>query len=513
MAETLEQLNFRMANMGFLFAHESLEVRTFAADLEDKLQLGLREIFGQLDEEQFVDLRRLLARGYRAARALVANDSEAIEYWTSLAGDVQKEFENVSHYFSAEKSAAVDVVIKCFETLALQGASPLTKELKDFLVQGESIVFVENKEFTPHLKEWLEHSGLTRSAVVVNDIRSLTKFTLTSKNLAILAAPREINASLLRSLIFGGFAPQITFFAPNWWVGTKLDANSLEVFPGLSVAKGFKFKVEGPSYSGAARELTEFSTPEMNRQREASNIEYFEPGGSVVCRYLKLTGSLFLPIEEDAEKVSTLVLRESGDYEIKRVDPFSELKPGDIIVELASAAESDFLWEQAALKLEDVYDQFEELRLRWLKTLRDKKAQMGNLALERELSAAGVTTAHNLFYWLHDYRFTRPRSISDFKALLEYLDLDAEQLEKTMALTKRFRSQLSLQGQKAREAMALQVTDDDWASVNMGELRSILLEEFGDAEFQLVKFESLGSTTVNCVPTQVRKILKGSING
>jgi hypothetical protein len=93
------------------------------------------------------------------------------------------------------------------------------------------------------------------------------------------------------------------------------------------------------------------------------------------------------------------------------------------------------------------------------------------------------------------------------------LGLDSEQLEKTMSLTKRFRSQLSLQGQKAREAMALQVTDDDWASVNAGELRAILLEEFGDAEFQLVKFESMGTSTVNCVPTQVRKILKGSING
>ena len=513
MAETLEQLNFRMTNMAFLFSQDSLQVRTFGANLENKLQLGLREIFGQLDDDQFLGIRRLLSHGYRAARSLVSTEAESAEYWGSLSVEIQKEFERVSHYFSAEQSAAVGAVVEIIEQLASQGTPPLAEKLHDLLDQGESIIFLENKQFTPHLKEWLAHTGLMNSAVVVNDIRSLTKVTLTSKNLVILAAPREINAPLLRTLIFGGFAPQITFLTPNWWVGTKLNVNSLEVFPGLNVGKEIKFNLEGPTYSGPLREAAEDNGPDLYRQREVSEIEYFEPGGSVVCRYLNLSGSLFLPIEEDAEKVSTLVLNQSGEYEIRRVDPFRELQAGDIIVELASSAESDFLWEQAAFALDDVYDAFEELRMRWLKILSDKKIQMGNRALEKELRASGVSTAHNLFYWLHDSRFTRPRSISDFKALLEYLGLDSEQLEKTMSLTKRFRSQLSLQGQKAREAMALQVTDDDWASVNAGELRAILLEEFGDAEFQLVKFESMGASTVNCVPTQVRKILKGSING
>jgi hypothetical protein len=129
------------------------------------------------------------------------------------------------------------------------------------------------------------------------------------------------------------------------------------------------------------------------------------------------------------------------------------------------------------------------------------------------LLAAGVSTGHHVLDWLDDPRFTRPRKISDFEALLKYLGIHSTQLSETLRLTKIVRSKLSALGQQARDSLAEEVTQEDWSAVMNGEIRSILLSDFGDAKFELAQFESLGVEVRLVAQNQVRKVLRGVPRG
>jgi len=506
-------LNFREANMESLFGQSGLKIQTFDSPESDKLRLLLRNFFGKLDADQFISLRSLIGLAYRAARGLVAESNSALEFWGDLSSRLQVEFRATIQYFGETEAQYLEEIRDAIKFLSERAENYLGDQIYELARSSDLLVLLERPEFNDYFRGWLEFEDLTGSVELVRDFHSLNKISATAKTLVIVGAPRSFSEVHLRTLMFGGFSAEIVFLTPNWWLGEGEESIPSKLFRGIDAGANMNFTLSGQSYNRSG--ATEKPVPGLDTSTDKAqvDIEEFQQNGDVECRFLHLVGGLGLPVELDAKLVSTLEVLEDGRFVVNRKNPFSDLTHGEVILELATSAESDFLWDKAALDLGEVFTSYLGIRQDWFELLDQKRVSLGGWQLKKELLAAGVSTGHHVLDWLDDPRFTRPRKISDFEALLKYLGIHTTQFAETLELTRTVRSKLSALGQQARESLAEEVTQEDWSAVINGEIRSILLSDFGDAKFELAQFESLGHEVRLVAQNQVRRVLRGIPRG
>jgi hypothetical protein len=517
MSLEISNLNNRMANMEFLFGHSSVSIVRYEAPLEDELRLALLAFFKVCDlgPNHFSKFRRTLGLLYRAARRYAAPVEEFRQFWQSQKVELDLEFRVVQHYLNADVQASFNPILRALEQLEGAKGSALADALEAIVSQEDCVLLPEHRESAAEYNLWLESIDVGTNSHAFASARLIAKQQEVTKRLIVVGAPRAFSQAQLRTALFGGLAPEITFVTPNWWVGSKPEKSPFPLFPGIDEDSHFEFSVSGPEYTAQASDITPPEAPWFSSESsgDPEEIESFLSGGEIACRVLSLAGGLAIAVEEDASDVTVLEKLDDGTFKVRRVDIQNELLPGFVICELATAAESDFLWASAQDALGEQYLRFESLRQFWLGQLRNAKVQLGSWHLKKALKEAGVSTSGHALEWLADPNFTKPRSNSDFKALLGFLGLNEIQRDETIELTRIFRSKLSSLGQQARDAMAEIITEDEWADVQIGHMRRIKLEDFGDAEFQLVIFESLQHSTINLTPNQVRRVIKDVPNG
>jgi len=511
--EQVALLNFRQTNMEYLFSFGGAKIHTFESRETDALRLALRKLFGKLDADHFVSLRSQLGLAYRAARGLLAEPNSSLEFWTELSKRIQKEFVSYGQYFDDADARVCDQIQEAIGVVIETGVLPLGQAIIEASEESEILLLPERPEFNDLARGWLEAQNFSQPVELIRDFHSLSKIPATSKTLIIVGAPRTFTEVQLRTLMFGGFSAELIFLTPNWWLGNVEGGVTSKLFKGIDSDARINFTRTGVRYQGSTPEDLTVVGLDFVANSGPLDIEDFQHNGDVECRILHLSGDLSLPIEADAKLVSTLQIRDDGSFVVTRRDPFSDLSPGEIILELATAAESDFLWDMAAQDLGDSFFEYQTSRQVWLSALRQKKVELGGWHLKKALLAAGVSTGHHVLEWLEDPSFTRPRKISDFEALLRFLGLDPLSMAEALKLTKLFRSKLSALGQQARESLAQEVTYEDWQAVNLGEVRSIQLGDYGDAKFELAQFTQLGDEIRLVSQNQVRKVVRGVPRG
>ncbi len=513
MNDQVTLLNFREANMERLFGQGGLRIQTVDSIESDNLRLVLRNFFGKLDADHFISLRSQIGLAYRAARGLLAEPNSWQEFWGDVSTRLENEFSVTSQYFGDAETQIIEDIKAAIKSISGSAHDSLGTEIVKLSQSSDLLVLLERPEFNDYFRGWIEDQDLTNSVELVRDFHSLNKISATSKTLVIIGAPRTFSEVHLRTLMFGGFSSELVFLTPNWWLGTGDESIPSKLFRGIDAVSIMHFTRGGSAYNGSASEEKPVLGLDTYSDPAQVDIEEFQQNGDVECRFLYLTGGLGLPVELDAKLVSTLEVLDDGRFVVNRKNPFSDLAQGEVILELATSAESDFLWDKAALELGEEFTNYITIRQDWLHSLKQKKTELGGWHLKKALLAAGVSTGHHVLDWLDDPRFTRPRKISDFEALLKYLGIHSTQLSETLRLTKIVRSKLSALGQQARDSLAEEVTQEDWSAVMNGEIRSILLSDFGDAKFELAQFESLGVEVRLVAQNQVRKVLRGVPRG
>jgi hypothetical protein len=510
----IDLVNSRIANLDFLFAHGGFSIVQYEASLESELRVKLLEIFNAIDlgQNHFKKLRGVLGAAYRSARQSLGTPESLKSSWLAIARNVEDETENQAHYLDKAQLALLSEFQLIAGGLSESETCALATQLEALGNENDFVLIPEQKNLTSSYREWVESVGLGSSISVQSSIQDYLRQADFSRSLVLSAAPRTLSAANLRTLIFGGISPDVRFVAPNWWIGDSAKAIS-NLFHEHRDSQVFRVAVAGPAYLYPNHEVIVEPTFEDIYEVSLTGVESFETGGSIPCRLLFLSEDLALPVEEDADKVSTLIQLEDGTFKVKRVDPFGELEVGDTIFELSSSAESDFLWNLAAEQLGADFLTFNSLRIMWLTKLRDLKRELGWLGIQKRLLDAGVTTAPNLLDWLNDPKFTRPRQTTDFIALLNFVGLTDEELGETLRVTKLFRSKLSSLGQKARESMAEVVTQDEWAEIQAGNVRMVKLDDFGDAEFQLALYKGTSPDVKMCSASQIRRVVRLNGNG
>jgi hypothetical protein len=512
-SSSIELTNLRMTNMHFLFAEKGLQVHRVHSDLTSSVRDALIPVFGTLDAEHFSELRKALSSAYRGARSLVASASDKKEFWIEKHTAIEKALGEASQYISEEQFEQYKTVLRAISQLSETDVNELDDALMQLLDDNDSYVFTLNKVLVPYLERRLLEISTPNTVSILRDIHDLKSVGNTSRNLVILDRPRELSLAQRRAILHGGFAPKVIFVAPNWWFGQGDRGLTDDLFEGLGPSFPIEVVVSGPRFSGSATNGNDDIVQPQVAGTGTSELYVYEPGGSVECSYLELAGGLIIPLEEDAERVSVLVQAETGEFRVERVNPFQELKAGDVILELANAAESGFLWDQAAQAMGEDFAAYNDAHDLWYESLQIEKERHGIRALQKLLIEAGVVTANNLVSWLGDPKFTRPVTNADWQKLLDFLGFDVESRQRIVSLTRDFRSTLASVGQKARDALARQVLDEDWQSLKKGEFIRLALSEYGGAEFQLVQFERVGVGSIQCESSEVRRIMKRASNG
>jgi hypothetical protein len=513
MNEQVALLNFREINMEYLFRHDGAKIQTYSSDESDALRITLRKIFGRLDADHFISLRSHLGLAYRAARGFLADTNSSIEFWTQLSEKIQNEFAASKQYLDESAAQIVEQILIDIQRVMDKHDDPLGQALVDVSTGSDIMILLERPEFNEYVRGWIDSQDFVNQVELVQDFHSLSKIPATAKTLIILGAPRTFTEVQLRTLMFGGFSAELIFLTPDWWLGDHEVGFTSKLFPGIDSDARISFTRTGDQYKQTTINEPPIAGLDFVSASETPEIEEFQQNGDVECRLLHLAGELSLPIEVDAKLVSTLQIRDDGTFVVTRKDPFRDLISGEVILELATSAESDFLWDMAAEELGESFIAYQECREEWLQALRKKKVELGGWHLKKALVSAGVSTGHHVLEWLEESSFTRPRKTSDFEALLRFLEIDPLRMVEVLRLTKLFRSKLSALGQQARESLAQEVTYEDWQAVNSGEVRSILLGDFGDAKFELAQYSHLGDAFMLVSQTQVRKVLRGVPRG
>jgi hypothetical protein len=432
--------------------------------------------------------------------------------WIGHSTSISLELLAVKHYLEERHSALFLQLNEILLALAELGPSNFAGTIEDLCESNEIVLIPEQKSLTPSYREWVEARDLGAKITVISSVQDYVKQGEFSRGLVLGTAPRSISSVNLRTLLYGGIAPEVVFTCPNWWLGASLDTIS-NLFPWQQDSLDIDPILEGPDYTSSQLQSIQEPKLEPDSETTIAGIDNFESGGSVPCRLLLLSSDLALPVEQDADKVSTLIQLEDGSFKVKRVDPFSELAVGDTVFELSSSAESDFLWNLAAEQLGEDFQKFVTSRQNWISKLRELKHSLGWIRIQNELAKAGVTTAAHLLDWLNDPKFTRPRLTSDFEKLLRFVGLSENEIVDVLHYTKLIKGRVSSLGQKARESMAEVVTVEEWDDIQAGNVRMIKLDEFGDAEFQLALYKGISNEVQMCTSSQIRRVVKVATNG
>jgi hypothetical protein len=514
MKPDIDKVNSKLANLEFLFGHTGIKIITFDAPLEAELRICLLEIFHQIDlsQNQFTKLRSQLGAVYRSARQLLSTPESAQIVWSGYATSISLELEILKQYLEEKHTEIFQQLDKILLDLAEAGVCGLGDTIQGLLDSNEITLIPEQRNITQSYREWIEAREYNSNISVISSVQDYVKHGDFTRSLVLATAPRSFSSVNLRTLIYGGISPEVVFVCPNWWLGDSLNQIK-NLFPGQPDEPDFDLRVIGPEYILNNLGANQEGILELTGESVPAGVENFEAGGTIPCRLLLLSSDLALPVEQDADSISTLIQLEDGSFKVKRVDPFGELSIGDTIFELSSSAESDFLWNLAAEQLGEDFHKYAEVRKQWLSNLRDLKRAKGWLGIQNELASVGVTTASHLLDWLNDPKFTRPRLTSDFEKLLRYVGLTETEIADALKYTKLFRSKLSSLGQKARESMSEVVTAEEWEAIQAGNVRMIKLDEFGDAEFQLALYKGISNEIQMCSASQIRKVVRVATNG
>jgi hypothetical protein len=380
-------------------------------------------------------------------------------------------------------------------------------------IGGNLLLATEQSRWSADLRDFAAELGRAASIVEVGSIGYLSKVQPANYDaLVFLGSPLEISGAHSRLLFCSGLAPQLNCWIPGKtsFSSGKLESHAFGTLRPTVSLPGFKqesFENEPTQVKVDLEEISRrisFASPSRD-----FDLEGLALGGTESCLLLRIDDDSVIPIEEEAAKVSTLVMDEVTGLvkEEKIAWPFSG--PGAIVFALVEQGEQDFLWEAAKVEMGVEFLDFSKIRDEWLGDLNTLVKNIGISQAARELSLAGVSTSSHLGAWIANDKFTRPRADSDFRALLEFLWSDKTKIDQVMRLTSKFRGELNQIAKAARALVCEALGPENWSDLQAGDNLDVLLEEFGDVVYRVGKVVEISKDPVLVSASQVRRVVRG----
>lgn len=466
-----------------------------------------------INAEHLAALRRAVSKGFWFTRLPYFFSASASSKLLEFHSEVNTQIEIDKRFLGPDE---LDLLVTYSERILELAAAPSPRKglSNDIAMLGNKLLVVtEQSRWSTDLRSFAAELGPETNILSVGSMGYLSKVQPGNFDaLVFLGSPLEISDAHARLLLCSGLATEIHCWIPG---KTSFSSRTLEshVFgtlrPTLSLPSYKQKSFEGEPVEVTA-DLEEVSRRvSVGHSIREVDLDPLGTAGTERCLLLRIDEDAVIPIEEDAARVSTLVLDQvSGQVREEQIDwPLSG--PGAIVFALVEQGEQDFLWEAVKVEMGPQFLEFSRARDEWLGALHVFVQDVGIGQAEHELGLAGVTTSSHLANWIANDRFTRPRADLDFRALLEFLIHDQSEINRVMGLTSKFRGELNQVAKTARKLVCEALDSENWSDLQGGENLDVLLEEFGDAVYRVGKVLEISQEVVLVSPGQVRRVVGG----
>jgi len=505
----VDATNQRNQNFGM---KDGVSFHGLVSDPQSQTLLAALQIFKSdwIEADHLSELRRSISRGYQFVRLPYFFSPSGTEFLLECLGDTNRQIKLNEAFLGPEEKDLLGRYVLELEELSSQ--EPPWRALADEVDGlGARLLFVtEASRWANDLSSFVSASDRTKTWTSVPAVGFLTRMQPRQFDaLVFLGNPLEVTDSQARLIFTAGLSPKVHCWIP-WPSSLSRQALETKLFGPLKPTIGlpsFKHAQIAQSRESSI-ELEQVASRVATRSAEHGlELERLGTTGSEKCLLLRIGDSDVIPVEVTATRVSTLVFDSvSGRVREESTDwPFPG--PGSIVFALVEQGEQDFLWDVAKVEMGDQYAEFDESRQHWLHRLKDFVGLHGAQGAERIFTDHGVTKASNLADWLINEKFTKPRANTDFRALLEALSLDEENIKKVMSLTSKFRGELNQVAKTARDLVCDALSTENWADLQAGETLDVLLEEFGDVVYRIGKVNSISEEVYQVPASQVRRVV------
>jgi hypothetical protein len=493
--------------------------RVFHSNLGLKLKNAIQQVFRNADvlnQEHLKELKTLLQVSLTYSRILLS-EKPAEDFWSEHIAQIKNSLEQSENYLDSSLQESIGEVITILDDSASLITQAQTKVVLSEIeaINGKILIFPETPRIGYFYREWINQLSFECNVEVLTDKGEIQGKLF--EEYAMILFPGSPSRYLhrpffdvyLRSLLFSGFAPRVTFVSPDW-ATFQSDLNFTErLFPGMKILSPPKLTLVQDEIASKIQEDNSYEIDleyYENTSRD-SNFESFESGGSVPCRFIQLGNNLAYPVEQDSKRVTVIKKNTNlGTWEIDSKHPFQELAPGDFIVACVGRSETNDLRERAAAKMGQKYNSFLSSQNKWKQLLQDKLDSNGIKAFEEQLKIAGVKKFTRARFWILPEAI-QPGLPSDFQAMLRELGFKPQESQVAISLADQFDSLLITEGREAGKALTSALAEEDFFNLDKGLSVEITLENFGDATYLLSPVEGISEGEIDCKPSQVRQVI------
>jgi len=517
---SISRLNSLYMNIAMASTDEGAwRYRVFHSNLGFKLKNAIQEVFSNTDvlnQEHLKELKTLLQVSLTYSRILLS-ERPAEVFWNEHIALIKNSLDESKNYLDSSLQESIGKVIAILDESAALITKAQTKVVLSEIeaIKGKILIFPETPRIGYFYRDWINQQSFEFEVDVLTDKGEIQGKLF--EEYAMILCPGSPSKYLrrpffdiyLRSLLFSGFAPRVTFVSPDW-ATFQSDLNFAEgLFPGMKMLSPPKLALVQDEI---VLKMQEDNLPEIdfeyfeNASRD-SNFESFESGGSVPCRFILLGNNLAYPVEQDSKRVTVIKKNaNSGTWEIDSKHPFQELAPGDFIVACVGRSETNDLRERAAAKMGQKYSSFLTSQKKWKQLLQDKLDSNGLKAFEEQLKMAGVKKYSRARFWILPEAI-QPGLPSDFQAMLKELGFKPQEAQVAISLADQFDSLLITEGREAGKALTSALAEEDFMKLDRELSVEITLENFGDATYLLSPVEGISEDEIDCKPSQVRQVV------
>lgn len=459
---------------------------------------------GKLEEESVSNKIAMLVLDLRN---FAGTQDHLAGHWKQTVEDFKSLFDFTKSYADEETNTSLIKLIDSLRTLSEDGDSAYSTGLREVLKVGTIELLVVPKSWQVFQIEGFLKDFDVNLVRVIHESSFFSTAIRPYDSVLFLTPPNRMRQHHLRNLFFGGAANDFEFLSPSW----QLDKNPHRVidrlFPENMSFRKIVFEIVGGlSESPILDDDIEF----ISAPSSLENVPLFNASGDVQCRLIELSDNFVYPVELGAFRVSVLAENKEGGIEVQYLDPFAELSPGDIVFELKSGVDEDFLMESVQSDLGFEYMEFSDIHSRWKNQIRTKLQFDTYDAIEADLAQSGIRAAHQLKSWIENPGFISPRLNEDWKKLLEFCGFSNQELTRALELTTSIRASLIHYGLSARKLMSEEISSQELDRVSQGEVILKSLPDFGDAVFAIATVTSVPSEVFSCQQSQIRTLMRKS---
>jgi hypothetical protein len=518
---TFSEINTRFNNLSELHGSASFALHTYQ-DLDSQLVAKtVRAVFDLVDlsADTFRDYRKALASAYNASRALVGSSEEWASFWNELANLIEDlSASQMKPYLSAEATAAVNSLIEACRTIGAEEPK-LNAALESLLkVAPNSAVVLDPRisDTFPMVYNYIESLDLPEVELHVGARAFLSEGLKETSNVVFLTPINTLSERQLRTLLYGGHSASIQFVSPNWQSQQTRSVIARDMFAGLE-SKSISLRETGAVGTGTTSSK-DYVLDEYVFQGKFDDDGVIEDlvtlaagdDSGIECQLALLTDGYVLPIELDASKVSILEERSDGSLQVVRREK-DLLESGDLIVEMVGSNASEYLWQATAVRLGGkTWGAFLTSRKAWRSKLEFKIKHYGQREIINSYRKDGIGASSQIPEWLSNETFVRPRKNEHFAKLIQNLGFVDAEASAIQRLANEVRNARQAVATSIAAALPDEIEAAEFEAAKSGKPIFVEIEVSGGARYLIARFERFEVKTINCLPSQVRQIVRRS---